>query len=327
MSGEGEFDYIRRRLAPLTRGFAGAFDLTDDAAEITPSPGCALVLTADALVAGRHFPDDEDPALAARKALRANLSDLAAMGAEPLGYLASVVWPLNGADALKDGFADGLKTDGEIFGLPLIGGDTTAADGPWTIAITAVGEVPSGRALRRSGARLGDLLMMTGTIGDAGLGLDIAQGRLHPETPGADLLLERLRLPSPRLDLVHEVRRHAHAGIDVSDGLIADAGHLAAASGLALEIELDALPLSGPARAWLESQDDPAQARLKLASAGDDYELALAVPPESVPPLARACAGQGVPLTRLGRFTPGQGVSVRFQGRDLDPGAGGFTHF
>lgn len=327
MSGEGEFGYIRRRLAPLTRGFAGAFDLTDDAAEIAPSPGCALVLTADTLVAGRHFPEDENPALAARKALRANLSDLAAMGAKPVGYLASVVWPLDCSDALKDGFADGLQTDGEIFGLPLIGGDTTAADGPWTIAITAIGEIPAGRALRRSGARPGDILVVTGEIGDAGLGLDIVQGRLAADMPGADLLLERLRLPIPRLDLAHEVRRHAHAGLDVSDGLIADAGHIAAASGLALEIELDDLPLSDPARSWLDSQADPAQARLKLARSGDDYELALAVPPESVDGLSEACAEQGLSLTVLGRFTEGQGVSVRFQGRDLDPGAGGFTHF
>jgi thiamine-monophosphate kinase len=326
MSGNGEFGYIARCLAPLAAGFKGAFGLTDDAAEIAPSEGCALILTADTLVAGRHFLEGEDPATAARKALRANLSDLAAMGARPLAYLTSVVWPLDAPDALKDGFADGLAVDQAIFGIHLIGGDTTAADGPWTISITAIGEVPKGGAIRRSGAGAGDLLMVTGTVGDAGLGLEIASGRLEAGE-GAHFLLARHRLPEPRVALAEAVRTHATACIDVSDGLIADAGHLAEASGLGLRVDLEALPLSAPARAWLAQQGDPAQAASYLATAGDDYELACAVPEERAEVFAAACAEAGTSATAVGRFGAGEGVSVFHDGRPVRVERAGFTHF
>ncbi|TRO94509.1 thiamine-phosphate kinase [Glycocaulis profundi] len=326
MSGDGEFGYIARRLAPLAADFEGAFGLTDDAAEIAPSEGCALILTADTLVAGRHFLENEDPATAARKALRANLSDLAAMGARPLAYLTSVVWPLDAADALKEGFADGLAVDQAIFGIHLIGGDTTAADGPWMIGVTAIGEVPKGRAVRRSGARPGDLLMVTGTVGDAGLGLEIASGRLEAGE-GADVLLARHRLPEPRVALAEAVQAHAAACIDVSDGLIADAGHVAEASGLGLRVDLETLPLSAPARAWLAQQGDPAQAAVFLATAGDDYELACAVPEDRAEAFAAACAEAGTSATAVGRFGEDEGVTVHHHGSPVRIEQAGFTHF
>jgi thiamine-monophosphate kinase len=326
MNGEGEFGYIARRLAPLAAGFEGAFGLKDDAAEIAPSAGCALILTADTLVAGRHFLESDDPATAARKALRANLSDLAAMGARPLAYLTSVVWPLDAPDALKEGFADGLAVDQAIFGIHLIGGDTTAADGPWTLSVTAIGEVPKGRAVRRSGARAGDLLMVTGTIGDAGLGLEIASGRLEAGE-GAGWLLARHRLPEPRVALAEAVRAHATACIDVSDGLIADAGHVARSSGLGLSIDLERLPLSDPARAWMARQSDPAIASAFLATAGDDYELACAVPEDRAEAFAAACAEAGTSATVVGRFAGGEGVAVCHRGSPVSVERAGFTHF
>lgn len=325
-SGEGEFGYIARRLVPLA-AHPGAFSLSDDAAEIAPSPGCSLILTADTLVAGRHFPLDEDPVFAARKALRANLSDLAAMGAKPLAYLSSVVWPLDADPALREGFADGLAIDQAIFDIALIGGDTTAADGPWTISITAIGELPSGRAVRRNSAKPGDLLMVTGSIGDAGLGLDIAQGRLTAEMPGADWLRARHRLPEPRTPLAEALRAHAHACIDISDGLIADAGHIARASGLRLDLALEAMPLSDPAAQWVAGQPDRAAAYACLASSGDDYELACAVAPDAPAAFIAACARAGVSVAVMGRFEAGEGVEIRFNGAPVRIERAGFTHF
>lgn len=329
MSGEGEFEYIRRRLAPLSEGARGAAGLTDDGAVISPPPGCELAVTADTLIEGRHFPVGETPALAARKALRVNLSDLAAMGADPLAYMSCVVWPDEGRDARADGFADGLATEQAEFGLPLIGGDTTSCDGPWMISITAFGAVPRGRAVRRSGARPGDLIVVTGTIGDAWLGLEAHAGRLDElSARRRSALLKRLRLPTPRIALSAAVRDHAHAAIDVSDGLLADLRHVAEASGVRLELALDQTPLSRHALAWRESQPDPLAAQLALASGGDDYELALCVSPGRLPALQAVCQAKDVPLTVVGAVAAGAGeVCVRWRGETVTPDRWGFTHF
>lgn len=327
MAGQGEFDFIAQRLAPLAAGFKGALDLKDDAALLSVRAGRELAVTADLLVAGRHFPEGTDPALVARKALRVNLSDLAAMAARPVAYMTSIVWPPDSTDALRNGFADGLLADQEIFDIALIGGDTTSAEAPWTVAITAFGEVPAGRALTRSGAKPGDRLVVTGTIGDAGLGLKIAQGEYAPPAGDRSFLLERLNLPEPRLAAADMLQAHAHAAIDVSDGLIADSGHLARASGLALSLDLDRLGLSQAARRWLDSQPDLDAARLLLASAGDDYELACAVPEARVDTFVAGLAKRGMTGCVVGTFTAGEGVEVLSQGQVLDAGAGGFTHF
>lgn len=327
MSGEGEFDFIKNRLAPLAAGFKGALGLGDDAALLTVRFGRELVITADTLVEGRHFPEGTDPALVARKALRVNLSDLAAMAARPLAYMTSVVWPAGAMDALRNGFADGLAVDQEEFGISLIGGDTTSAEGPWVISVTAFGEVPAGKAITRSGAKPGDCLVVTGTIGDACLGLKVAKKAYKPSADDRAYLLERLQLPMPRLTLADALHAHAHAAIDISDGLIADSRHLATASGLALEIDLDALPLSDAARRWLDDQDDTQAARLALSSFGDDYELACAVPQARVDTFFADLRKCGVNGTVLGRFSTGGSLSVTANGSPVDAGAGGFTHF
>lgn len=327
MSGYGEFQFIAEALAPLSAGHDGAFGLKDDAAVITPSPGHELVVTADTLVAGRHFLKDDDPALVARKALRANLSDLAAMGSCPLWYMTSLVWPLGIDRAAQARFVEGLRADQDEFGVTLIGGDTTAGEGPLTVSITAFGEIPAGQAVRRGTARPGDILMVTGTIGDAGLGLLIASRRLGRFEVDETYLLDRHYLPVPRVALSQALRRHVHAAIDVSDGLIADAGHIARASDLALQIDLGALPLSDAASRWLADQGGKGEARLGLASSGDDYELACAVAPGEVEAFAKACRMQGVAAQQVGRFSAGSGVRVMFEGRELDAGSGGFTHF
>lgn len=327
MSGEGEFGYIARRLAPLAKDAPGALGLLDDAAIFSVPDGVELVITADTLVEGRHFLPGADPALVARKALRANLSDLAAKGARPFGYLACVTWPVNAPESLKEGYADGLGIDQAEFALSLLGGDTTASEGPWTISITALGHVERGRAVLRSGAKAGDVLVVTGTIGDAGLGLKCASGDLDLHAADRDYLLDRLHLPMPRLALRDALLAHAHASADISDGLIADAGHIAKASGLALEIDLDQLPLSLAAARWLETPDDKAAARAFLASAGDDYELAIAMPETAFNAFASACAAEGVTATRLGRFASGAGAIVLDHGKPVEIRSAGFTHF
>lgn len=327
MSGEGEFGYIARRLAPLAKDAPGALGLLDDAAILSLPDGFELVITADTLVEGRHFLAGTDPALVARKALRANLSDLSAKGAKAFGYLACVTWPVNAPESLKEGFADGLGIDQAEFALSLLGGDTTASEGPWTISITALGHVERGRAVRRSGAKAGHVLVVTGTIGDAGLGLQCARGELGPPAAERGYLLDRLHLPMPRLALRDTLVAHASACADISDGLIADAGHIAAASGLALEIDLDQLPLSPAATRWLAGQDDEAAGRAFLASAGDDYELAIAMPEAAFDAFASACAAKGVRATRLGRFADGAGVTVTHHGKRVEIRSAGFTHF
>jgi thiamine-monophosphate kinase len=331
MSGSGEFDYIRTRLAPLSLGLPGAAALTDDGAILTPPEGCEWAVTADTLIEGRHFPHDEDPALAARKALRANLSDLAAMGADPHAYMACVVWPEAGREARMSGFADGLALDQDNFGVHLAGGDTTSAPGPWMISITAFGAVPKGQAVRRSSAQPGDQVLVTGTIGDAGLGLKARQGGYAPSEADAKFLAQRFTLPEPRCALSGLVRQYAHAAIDVSDGLLADARHIAEASQCTVELNLDAIPLSDPARHWLAQQPDQLQALLELASSGDDYELVLTVSADAAPDFIAAARRLGVEVTCMGEVTSRRDsdgdLIVRADGAPITPSSFGFTHF
>jgi thiamine-monophosphate kinase len=315
MSGaEGEFGEIERLFRPLTQGAPGAFGLLDDAATIPSRPGFDLVVTKDAVVEGVHVPVGEAPGLIARKLVRVNLSDLAAKAAEPMGCFLAVAWPAGlGAEARAD-FADGLGRDLRAFGLPLLGGDTVTTPGPFWASLTAMGWVPQGRMVRRDGARPGDTLWVSGTIGDGVLGLAAARGDL-PDPDG--WLAGRYRLPTPRLDLRPVLRARASAAADVSDGLVADAGHIAAASGVRLLIDLDRLPLSAAGRGWLERQPDRAGALLALATGGDDYEVVCAAPAGE--PLAG--------FTAIGEAVAGEGVEATAGGRVLDPGAGGWRHF
>ena len=309
-----EFEQIARLYRPLTRGAPEALGLLDDAAVIPQRPGFDLVVTKDALVQGVHFPSDEALDLVARKLLRTNLSDLAAMGAEPYGYFLAVAWPSGTDFAARQLFADGLRLDGEAFDLNLLGGDTVSISGPMVASLTLLGWVPQGRAVRRAGARPGDLVMVSGPIGDGGLGLRAVMGQL--DDPDG-YLAERYRLPRPRLDLVASLRNQASACADISDGLIADAGHIARASGVALRLALDRMPLSRAGAAWLADQPDRRQALMTLATSGDDYELVLTAPPE-------AAAGLGLPV--IGVIEAGEGVEVLIDGKPATTGQRGWTH-
>jgi len=311
-----EFSLIARHFRPLAG--PGALDLRDDAAVLMPPPGRELVLTADAMVAGVHFLPDDPPDLVGRKLLRVNLSDLAAKGATPIGYLMTVSCPRGTPDAWYAGFAAGLAQDQAAFGVTLLGGDTTATPGPISLSLTIVGHVAPGTAVQRAGARPGDGIWVTGTIGDGALGLAVAQGRLSDPS---GFLLGRYRLPRPRVGLI--IAGIASAGMDVSDGLIQDLGHICRASHLAATIDAAAVPASPAAQAagdgWLETR----------LTGGDDYELLLAVPPAREAALQAAARAASVAVTRIGSFSPGSpSVTVRDPaGKPLVFGKGGWSHF
>ncbi|MBI5942125.1 MAG: thiamine-phosphate kinase [Caulobacterales bacterium] len=308
----GEFDWIARLLRPLTRGAPEALDLLDDAAVIPSRPGFDLVVTKDALVAGVHFLPDDPLDLTARKLLRVNLSDLAAKGAEPYGYILTTAWPAGTTWVDREQFVRGLAEDGETYGLTLLGGDTVSTPGPFCLTATMLGWVPQGRAVLRGGARPGDLLAVSGPIGDGWLGLKAARGEIDSPT-----LADRYRLPRPRIDLIEPLRTRARAAADVSDGLLADAGHLATASGCGVEISLERMPVSGPGATWLGQQPDVVAALVAMATGGDDYEIVCALP-----------ADQPVPagFTIVGVFVAGRGVEVAFKGAEVPVERLGWTH-
>jgi thiamine-monophosphate kinase len=323
----GEFGRIARLLRPLAAGFPGALDLTDDAAVFAPPPGRDLVVTTDAMVEGVHYLPDDPPGDVAAKLLRVNLSDLAAMGADPLAYTLTTALPRSVDDGWLAAFAAGLAADQVRFGIALMGGDSVSVPGVPVLSVTAIGTVPAGRAVRRGGARAGDAIAVTGTIGDAAFGLAVRLGRLVVPGDDARTLLERLRRPVPRTAFAAALREGATAAADVSDGLVADAGHLARASGLAIEIDAAAVPLSAAVRRLVAA--DPGRI-VDAITGGDDYELVLAATPAAVPALAAAARAAGFGLTVIGRAVegPAGGVSVRDARGDPVPLAGtGWTHF
>jgi thiamine-monophosphate kinase len=322
-----EFDSIDRLFRPLAAGAPEARGLLDDAAVVPSRPGHDLVITKDALVEGVHFLPIDPLDLVARKLLRVNLSDLAAKGAEPYGYFLAACWPPRCGWAEREAFAEGLKQDQEHYGLKLFGGDTTSTPGPLTLSVTALGWVPQGRAVARAGARPGDLLLVSGTIGDGWLGLQAARGDLgHLEFARVEALERRYHLPEPRTALARLIREHAAAAADVSDGLIADASHIAEASGLAVEVRLELLPLSRAAKAWLEHRVDPVASLADLATGGDDYEIACAVRPDRVEAFVRAADKAGVHLAPVGRFTEGEGARATFEGKPVPLQRTGWRH-
>jgi thiamine-monophosphate kinase len=322
-----EFEDIETLFRPLAAGAPEALDLRDDVAVIPSRPGHDLVITKDAMVAGVHFLSGDPPDLVARKLLRVNLSDLAAKGAAPFGYFLSVHWPPGFAAPNRRLFADGLAEDQARYGLRLLGGDTVSTSGPLTVTATMLGWIESGRVVRRSGARPGQLVLVSGTIGDGGLGLMAARGELTVlAVHDREALAARYRLPEPRTAIPGVLRDCATAAADVSDGLLADAGHVAAASGVAIEIDLDRLPLSGPAQAWLQSQPDSAAALAILATAGDDYEIVCAAWPTEVERLIAASARAGVAMTAIGRVVEGAGVFPFCQGEPVSVARMGWRH-
>ncbi len=321
----GEFARIATFFAPLTAGFSGALGLRDDAAVFAPTPGSDLVVTTDTIVETVHFVGDEPAALVARKLLRVNLSDLASMGARPCAYTLNVAFP----DKIDDGwladFVSGLEADQREFGIALAGGDSVSTAGPVTLSITAFGEVASGAALRRTTAKAGDLIYVTGTIGDGALGLRGLRGRIDGLDPSlAEALATRYRLPQPRLGAGQALCGVASAATDVSDGLVADLGHIAEGSRVAAVIDAEKVPLSEAARAVLAR--DPTCLETILTG-GDDYELVFTAPPGARDRLEAIASETGVALTLVGVIEPGTGVRVRGRGgEDLSFRQSGYSH-
>ena len=310
MAGPDEFAWIDR-LRSLTAHTPGALGLMDDAAVIPSRPRHDLVISKDALVEGVHFLPGEARDVVARRLLRTNLSDLAAKGAQPFGYLLMTAWPHGHGEQEEIDFVRGLAQDAGIFGMDLLGGDTVFTHGPLTVSATVLGWVKSNTMIKRSGAMPGDLLMVTGAIGDGYLGLKAARGEIA-DADGA--LRARYRLPHPRLELRRALLTCTAAAADVSDGLLADALHLADASGCEVVVELERLPLSAQGQIWLACQEADLSARLALASGGDDYEIVCAVRPDKAVKFGALCAQAGVAATMIGRFQTGSGIRITDHG-------------
>ncbi len=316
-----EFALISDLIAPLVR-HAGARGLADDGALITPAAGMDLAVTKDMMVEGVHFLPGDPPDLVARKLMRTNLSDLAAMGARPLACLLGLASDGRRDETWYRGFLDGLALDQEAFGLWLAGGDTVSApEGLLTLSLTAFGEVPPGRSPARTRARPGDVVAVSGTIGDAALGLLVRTGALGGLGNGAESELERrYLLPEPRTGLGTALLDLVHGAIDVSDGLVADAAHLARASDLAIDLDLAGIPLSRAVRRALDAE--PARWDTVLTG-GDDYELLLTMSPGDLDRARAVAAHHDVALTAIGRCRAGAGVVLFGENGPIRPPAGG----
>lgn len=315
----GEFETIAELFRPLTRGSPEALDLRDDAACLAPKPGRELVVTADQLIAGTHTLGTEPADLVAKKALRRNLSDLIAKGASFRGYFMTLALPRGTKDSWLARFAEGLAEDGERFGIPLLGGDTGSTKGPLVVSITALGEVARGKMLKRSTGRAGMDLFATGSIGDAALGLDALQGRGK-----RDKALEaRYFLPEPRVAFVAHLAAHARAAIDVSDGLIADLGHLCRASGVAAIVHPRKVPMSAAARRAIARGASLGRA----LTGGDDYEVLFAAEAGAEPTLRERARAAGLKISRLGTLVDGDPGRIDVRGMPELTARPGFTHF
>lgn len=321
----GEFERIAKHFRPLAAGFAGALELGDDAALIAPPPGEDLVVTTDAMVEGVHYLPDEKPARLARKLLRVNLSDLAAMGARPIAYTLTTALPRRIDDAWLAGLAQGLARDQQRFGVHLIGGDSVSTAGPVVLSVTAFGAVPAGRALRRGAARPGDAIVVSGALGDGALGLKAARGELAGLDRGhVAALAARYRLPTPRTALGPRLLGLARACLDLSDGLPGDLAHVCAASGVGAVVEAERVPLSAAGAAAVAAL--PALWPVALAG-GDDYELLFTVPPERLAEVDALAGALALPLTPIGAIVEGAGVAFRDRsGRPIED-LHGWTHF
>lgn len=303
--------------------------LTDDAAIIPPADGAELVVTVDAVVAGVHFFPEDPPDAVARKALRVNLSDLAAKGARPAGYLVTLALPDDWEVDWLEGFVEGLSADQEEFSVSLLGGDTVRTSGPLMVSITALGHAQEGRVPRRHGGAPGQRLYVTGTIGDAALGLALRKDprlalKWDLRRDEREWLLDRYLIPEPRLALADVVAAYAAASMDLSDGLVGDLAKLASASGCGALIDAARVPLS-PAvgRAALV---DPTTLSTALTG-GDDYELLIALDPDDVDAFEAEAAERGIAVTDVGALVEGDGVEVEAKGRPLALDRPGFSHF
>lgn len=321
----GEFETIRRLFAPLAHPEWGR-DLRDDVAVLPTRPGHDLVLTKDAIVEGVHFLATDRLDTVARKLLRVNLSDLAAKGAEPFGYLLACHWSERCGWPERMTFVDGLRADQKAFGVALLGGDTVVTPGPASFSMTLLGWIPKGRTVGRDGARPDDLVFVTGAIGDGWLGLQAAQDKLMLDPDRVAALVEQYQTPMPRVEFADPVRDLATASVDVSDGLVADLAHIADASGVRIEIDLELTPRSAAAQAWFETRVDEQAALEGLVTGGDDYEIAFTARPADEAALRREADRRHLRLTRIGRVVAGEGIVARFAGRPVSIERRGFTH-
>jgi thiamine-monophosphate kinase len=324
----GEDLLIARYFKPIATD-PGAFGLDDDAA-VLKADGQDLVVTTDAVVEGVHFLPDDPPGTIARKALRVNLSDIAAKGATPAGFVLALA--LRSVDeAWLAAFAGALGEDAISFNCPLLGGDTVSTPGPLTVSITAFGRVPEGGMIHRSGARAGDRVIVTGTIGDAALGLDILKGgpvaaALAGDPAAKEMLVSRYRVPQPRNALAEAVRDHASAAMDVSDGLAGDLTKLCAASGVSADIDAQVIPTSVVAAGLLAKGVVGIET---LISGGDDYEILCTVPEAQLAAFTQEAGRAGVAVTAIGTVTAGS-RAPRFldaQGTEISLRHLSYSHF
>ncbi|MBD8731641.1 thiamine-phosphate kinase [Pseudomonas sp. CFBP 13710] len=316
----GEFELIRHYFAAASCARAGdgvALGIGDDCALLALAPGEQMAVSTDTLVAGVHFPQGADPLLLGQRALAVAASDLAAMGASPLGFTLALTLPSFSAQWLQ-GFATGLDTMAERCGLRLVGGDTTR--GPLSLTLTVFGRLPHGLALTRSGARPGDLLCVGGRLGDAAGALPLVLGQRHAEPAVAGPLLAHYWSPLPQFALGQALQGRASAALDISDGLLADCGHIARASKVALRVERERLPVSNALQSLLGLE----QAWSAALSGGDDYVLAFTLPPEEETTLR----AQGAVFFVIGQASVGEGVTlVDRHGQDITPTIRGYQHF
>jgi len=294
----GEFDIIAKYFAPLSRGERGAFNLTDDAAVLDVPIGNQMVITSDCLIAGVHFLMTDPPPTIARKALGVNLSDLAAMGARPRTYTLAAAWPSSLDESWIAGFAQGLDFAQRAWGVTLVGGDTVKTDGPLTLTITAFGEVYDGQAIMRSGARPDDIVFVSGTVGDAALGLLVNTGKLSAmSSADSRYLIDRYRCPQPRIDLGPRLCGLASSAIDLSDGLLADLQHAMDQSNVRADVRVSQLPLSDAAARTLQKHPEILQ---NIVCGGDDYEILFTVSPSRQNEISDLSKHLSLPLTSIG---------------------------
>jgi len=331
-SGLNEFDLIRRFFVPLTKNAPGAFALSDDAAILSVEPGRNLVVTTDMMVSGVHFLPDTAPEDIAAKLLRVNLSDLASMGAVPESYTLSIALPKSDSSAneawLKR-FATGLSDEQNIWDISLVGGDTVSTPGALTLNVTAFGSVPVGGELRRSGAVSGDSIFVSGTLGDAALGLNALKGDISGLAREAlDYLVSRHRRPSPRGALGRRLAGLATSTIDVSDGLAADLEHICEASGVSATVDVSKIPLSPIARSLLDQDGNHLNA---ILAGGDDYELLFTASSRNEEALAKLSVELDLPITKIGHIQgPKKDEKVRIldiNGQTVNLASGGYRHF
>ncbi|HME29048.1 MAG TPA: thiamine-phosphate kinase [Pseudolabrys sp.] len=316
---------IARFFQPLAT-HPGALGLSDDAAFLSPPPGCDLVLKTDAIVGGVHFFPEDVAHTVASKALRVNLSDLAAKGARPLGFLLSLALPKETGNDWLEKFVQGLRCDSVLFGCPLFGGDTDRTPGPITISIAIFGSVPEGTMVRRGGARPGDRVFVSGTVGDAALGVILRKGKQWKLTePQRQHLISRYLLPQPRNALAEAVRTHASAAIDVSDGLVGDCSKLCCASGVAADIDVGRIPFSEAAKAVISLGSTVLESAL---TGGDDYEIVCTVPEAKSASFQAAAKTANVAVTEIGEIKTGEGARfLAANGEALKFKRASFSHF